>query len=133
MNEVENTVDDFTLGKDQWVTMIEESRKTFEFMPHAYYDMYGVDFLAPVIEGYMPGPVTIYKGKPVEARSVVFDNIKDTLDTMMNNGERILMYMLIYQPATPIYSTLDETTFTNIPLDEPIMRKSSWKMRFGKI
>lgn len=133
MNEVENITQDFTLSKDDWVKMIEKSRQIIEFMPHAYYDMYGVEFLTPVIEGYMPGPVTIYKGKPVEARTIVFDNIKEALDKMMNNGERILMYMLIYQPAVPIYSKIDEATYTNIPLDEPIMGKSSWKMRFGKI
>ena len=133
MNEIEETTKYTTVSKDQWLKMIAEARKTIEFMPGAYYDLHGVDYLAPVIDGYMTAPVTVYNGKPIEARSVIIDDIGDALKMMMDNGDRIVMYMLIFMPSMPVYTKLDEETFTNIPLDKPHVTTGKWKMRFGQL
>jgi hypothetical protein len=133
MNEVEETTKYTTVDKDTWAKMIEASRKDFEYLPGAYYDMHGVDYLAPVIDAYMTAPVAIYNGKPIEARSVIIKDIGEALETMMNNGERIVMYMLMYIPGQPVYSKIDDATFTEVKLDKPHVNSGSWKMRFGKI
>ena len=131
MNEIEETTKYTTVDKDTWAMMIAEARKTIEFITGAYYDLHGVDYLAPLVDGYMTGPVAVYNGKPIEARSVMIDDIGDALELMMNNGDRIIMYMLIFMPSMPVYSKLDDATFTNIPLDKPYVTTGKWKLRYA--
>lgn len=133
MNEIDLTPEDFTIDKETWTNKLREGNQPFEFMPNAAYDFNGVDFLAPIIESYMISPVTVYKGKPLVAMTVQFTDIQATLDTFMNNGERIVMYMLIWVPSMPVYSELDEETFTLKPLVTPRIKQGSWKMRFARI
>lgn len=132
MNEIDLT-QDYTVDKETWTNRLREGKQPFEFMPNAAYDFNGVDFLSPIIESYMTAPVSVYKGKHLEARTVVFDDIQATLDTFASNNERIVMYMLIWVPSMPIYSELDEETFTLKPLDTPRIKQGSWKMRFAKV
>lgn len=133
MNEIELEPKDFTVDKETWAKQLREGNQPFEFMPNAAYDWNGVDFLSPIIESYMTAPVTVYKGKAIQAKTVMFDDIQDTLDAFMNHGERIILYMLIWSPSMPIYSELDEETFTLKPLSMPRVKQGYWKMRFAKI
>lgn len=133
MNEVENPIVNTTVDKDTWSKVLESTKQTIEFLPGAYYDFDGVNYLSPVIDGYMTAPVAVYNGKPIEAKTMVFADISEALSTLISNGDRIIMYMLIYIPSHPVYSGIDEETYMLRQLDTPTIREGAWKMRFASV
>lgn len=129
-------IEDTVVDKDTWLTMIDSDQSKQNLaagLPEAFYDKRGVEYLAPLVDSYMTAPVAVYDGKPVEARTVVFDDINETLETMMNDGQRIIMYQLIYIPSMPIYDKMNADTFNMEPAEKVTMRPASWKMRFAKV
>lgn len=124
-----------TVNKADWLKTLdtESGKRVLESLPGSMYDLKGVEYLEPVIEGYMTQPVAVYNSKPIEARTLTFTNISEVLDNMLVNGERIIMYMLIWIPSMPIYDEISKETFELVKLDKPAIRYGAWKMRYGKL
>ena len=118
--------------KEEWLNMFNTdiAKNVLSSIPGANFDLRGVEYLSPVIDGYMVGPVGVYDGNIVEAKTVVFSDIQEALTEMVTNGDRIVMYMLIHIPGSVQYDKLNEDTFELEPLPEPVIRGPHWKMRF---
>ena len=134
MNEKEKTVVSTTVSKDEWLATIKDIPISgIPDIESAFYDFQGVDYLDPIIEGYMTSPVALYDANCIAARTSKFTDISEVMSYMLNNGNRIIMYMLVFYPGKPIYSTMDATTFTPIPLDKPNVSSGHWIMRYATL
>lgn len=114
------------VDKNTWSTFITE----FDQMLNGFgqrIDIEGVNYLSPIIDGYMLSPVALMNNKAVEAKTVVFSDIKNALDIMIQSDMKIIMYMLIWAPSMPVYQSLNGET------DVPFIRHGAWRMLFAPV
>jgi len=89
-----------------------------------------VDYLAPVIEGYMIGPTAVYKNQTLTAKTRMIGEIKDFKDHIDELDKPAFLYMVTYVPSHPVFETVDDK-FKPVKLDNPIMKFGHWKVRYA--
>lgn len=122
-----------TVSKDEWIKVIKDNQinNISDLGRERYNDFEGVDYLSPIIEGYMTSPVAVHNGKHIEAKTRKFDDISDALNYCINLNARIIIYTLLFFPGRPVYATIDENTFIPVPLDKPYVSSSYWLIRYA--
>lgn len=145
MNEVPITEDlaGIILDYPTWRNYKEEgavkelkSRDTINQYPFLT-DWNGLAWLSQKVkfEGFMQGPVGVFYGLPVEARTRLIDNPKEFADYCNNTSNQIFLYDLIFMPNMPQYGTVDADTFESTPFDVPTITTNfgKWKVRYGEL
>ena len=91
-------------------------------------------FLEPLVAGYMTGPVGIYKGTGIAAKTVSGPDInqfKTECLQMIQDGKEIILYMPVWYPGWWQFTDLDQTTFEHTVLETPRLIGGTWRIRFA--
>lgn len=84
--------------------------------------------------GFMSGPLAVFHGVPVEAKTRVMDNPIEVVNYCKNTKNHIFLYDFIFLPSKPEYYTLNQDTFEQIWKDVPsVVPVGRWKIRFGEV
>lgn len=86
-------------------------------------------------EGFMTGPVGVFYGIPVEARTRALTNPIEFVDYCNSTTNQIFLYDLTYITNGPQYFAVDEKTFEPIILDVPRISTEfgKWRVRYGEL
>lgn len=94
-------------------------------------------YIEPLLSGYVNAPIAISeRGKHLESKTKMFASIAELHDFVHNevrNGYRVYLYTILYRPPMPFITMIDETTFEEVELDEVVMSKAQWKLRYTSI
>lgn len=132
MIEVENmgTDADTVVDYDSWLAHMKDTTDA----SHDIYchDFDGVKYLAPITAGYLTAPVGIYKGKPVQAFTVMFSDIEEARSLLAAKGN-ILVYMLLFHTSRPVYQTVNMETLLPVAVTPYISQSTGWKLRYVQL
>lgn len=126
-------ITDTTVGLFDWAkVMAETTIPAAEF--HAWVPVHAGEYLEPVLTGFMTGPVGVYNGRSLEARTVVVNDIvsfREKVAKWMTEGKKVFLYMPIWYPSQHVFKKLDPVTFDPVECDPPEWIEGRWKIRFA--
>jgi hypothetical protein len=100
--------------------------------PYDFIDVPGIKFLKHIFAGFMSGPVAVYQGKPIEAKTRQVSTLDEIKHLALTSN--LFLYHLKFCPNHPVYTTVNEQSFQPIPLlTEQIVQKSYWVVRYAEI
>ena len=133
IREVEDTIIDY----NEWVSY-QSNIKTLAAMPELI-DLTAAEYLKECFVGYMKGPVGLFKGVPITAKSKIFNNDLDGIleaKKYLNEHKEIddlFLYQVLFIPSVLQTRVFDNDTFEFKTLSTPVMSKSGWKIRYASL
>lgn len=125
-------IKDTTVDYNTWLEQMKQIKSE-----HNPIDFDGVSWIKDTfdIDRYMTGPVGLYKGKPIEARTSAISDFRDLyveLNTIKKNQQKFILYTLSFLASYPMYYEFDED-WNNIRLAVPKIGPTGWKLRYAVI
>ena len=133
LKETENT----TINYDEWVKY-QSNIKTLATAPELI-DLTAAEYLKEYFAGYMTGPVGLFKGVPILAKSKIFNNDLDGILEVKKylnehkESDDLFLYQILFIPSMLQTRVFDENTLEIKTFSNPVMSKSKWKIRYASL
>lgn len=131
VREIEDTI----INYDEWVKH-QSTVKTLATMPEII-DLPAAEYLKECFAGYMTGPVGLFKGVPLTAKSKIFQNDSNGIleaKKYLNDHKEVddlFLYQILFIPSVLQIRIFDKDTLEFKTLSTPVMSKSGWKIRYA--
>lgn len=123
---------------EQQIAWIDKKTKEARPAPFGDWitDLATVDYIAPLLSGFMENAVRTMDGQDVEARSFAAKSVDEIFTAFSDRAvnEKLYLLDLVYIPALPKYHYIDAETFETKTLPKPVIDGGHmWKIRIGAL
>jgi hypothetical protein len=118
-----NYEEDTTIDFNEWISLPDNCTDASKWLYHTF-----------IIDGFMSGPVSLYKGKPLEAKTVKIYDLKDLyieMNTFKYNEQKFFLYKFEFKNSVDEYYSLKPDTFEPIKCAVPNLTPPYWLMRYA--